>query len=247
MTVQDILTYLDALAPFATAEAWDNIGLLVGSPATEVRGVVVALDVTPAAIEAAKAVGANLIVSHHPVIFSPLKALAADSLPHALAAAGIAVISTHTNLDKAAGGVNDTLATLLGLKNVRPSEDGMCRIGHVITPTEAAAFAAHVAATLDATVRTNGGSNRIVTVAVCGGSGGDFIPALADKVDAFVTGEVRHHEWLDANARGLTVIEAGHYATEIPVVSTLYHQLTEAFPTLMVTVYDDHSPYTTTR
>lgn len=242
MTNNTIRDFLDSKAPFATAEEWDNVGLLIGNPTDEVNRIVVALDVTTGALETAKAVGANLIVSHHPIIFSPLRHI--DALPLALATAGVSVIAAHTNLDKAIGGVNDTLTALLNLTDVHPTEDGMCRIGKLPEPTDAATFAKRVGTILDTAIRSNGGQS-IQTVAVCGGSGGDFLASLAGKADAFVTGEVRHHEWLDANARGITVIEAGHYATEVPVVDTLCRWLQDAFPTLEVTAYYDESPYTT--
>lgn len=242
MTNRTIYEFLDSKAPFATAEEWDNVGLLIGSPTDEVQRVVVALDVTHGALETAKAVGADLLITHHPVIFSPLRHV--DGLPLALATAGVSVISAHTNLDKAVDGVNDTLAARLHLTDVHPTEDGMCRIGKLPEPTDAATFANTVGMQLDAAVRTNGGET-VETVAVCGGSGGDFLAALADETDAFVTGEMRHHEWLNANARGITVIEAGHYATEVPVVDTLCRWLQEAFPTLEVTAYYDESPYIT--
>ncbi len=206
----------------------------------------VALDATPDAVKAAKAIGAELIVTHHPVIFEPLKQLDSEGVPYALAAAGIDVISAHTNADKADGGVNDALAQRLGLTDLHTTEDGLCRVGTIKEPTDAAAFAKAVAKALDTAVRTNGGGT-IRTVGVCGGSGGDFIAPLANKVDAFVTGEVRHHQWLEANALGVTVIEAGHYATEILIVDTLCRWLQEAFPTLDITAYYDNAPYNTVR
>ena len=129
MIIQEIVAFLDSRAPFATAEEWDNPGLLVGSGSQPVTGVLVALDATPSALEAARAMGANLLVTHHPVIFSPLRRLAADSLPYRLAAEGIGLIAAHTNLDKAAGGVNDALAACLGLENVTVAADGMTRVG----------------------------------------------------------------------------------------------------------------------
>ena len=122
----------------------------------------------------------------------------------------------------------------------------MCRIGTLSEPMDADTFARHTAAVLETAVRLSG-DGTIRSIAVCGGSGGDFIDALLGKADAFVTGEVRHHEWLTANARGLTVIEAGHYATEVPVVDTLYHWLRDAFPALPVTAYYDNAPYETVR
>ncbi len=246
MTNQNILHLLDQKAPFSLAEEWDNVGLLIGSPDREVSRVLVALDATVGAIEAAKAVGAELIVTHHPVIFEPLKALDSDGIPYALAAAGIDVISVHTNADKADGGVNDVLAARLGLTDLRTTEDGFCRIGTLAEPTDAPAFAKTVAEALDTAVRVNGGG-LIRTVAVCGGSGGDFITPLAGEIDAFVSGEVRHHQWLLANALGVTVIEAGHYATEVPIVDTLCHWLQEVSPTLTITAYYDNAPYNTVR
>jgi dinuclear metal center YbgI/SA1388 family protein len=246
MTNQDIYRLLDQKAPFALAEEWDNVGLLIGNPADEVSRVLVALDATPDAVQAAKAMGADLIITHHPVIFEPLKTLDSHSIPYMLAAAGIAVISAHTNTDKACGGVNDVLAARLGLTDLRVTEDGFCRIGTLARPTEADTFAKMVADTLDTAVRTNGG-DTIRTVGVCGGSGGDFIAPLAQEIDAFVTGEVRHHQWLEANALGVTVLEAGHHATEVLIVDTLCTWLKEAFPTLAVTAYHAAAPYETVR
>lgn len=241
MTVQDVYNYLDSRAPFATCEEWDNVGLLIGDPQQTVHHILVTLDVTDGAIDAALATEADLIVSHHPVIFSPLRRLTADGIPYRLAANGIAVICAHTNLDRAADGVNDTLAVLLGLTDIHPADDGMCRIGTMPESVTATALAKLVAETLGTAVRVSG-SGDIRTVAVCGGSGGDFISALTPIADAFVTGEVRHHEWLAA--RDITVIEAGHYATEVPVVDTLCHWLTDAFDA-PVTPYYDSEPYTT--
>lgn len=242
MTIKDILDYIDSRAPFATAEEWDNPGLLVGSGAQAVSRVLVALDATNGALEAAQAIGADLMITHHPVIFAPLRRLAADDLPYRLAAAGIGLIAAHTNLDKAAGGVNDTLAERLGLTDVTVAADGMTRIGNLPAAENPTAFARRVAAALDTPVRV-GGNRTVRTVAVCGGSGGDFIPDLVGQVDAFVTGEVKHHQWLEATD-SLTLVEAGHYATEAPVVDTLCSWLQETFPTLSVTPYFDGQPYT---
>ncbi len=240
MTIQDIYTFLHNRAPFDTAEGWDNPGMLVGDPHRAVTRVLVALDATAGAVDTAEAVGAELIVTHHPVIFAPLKRLTADSIPYRLAAAGIDLIAAHTNLDKAEGGVNDTLAARLGLTDVTVAADEYTRIGTLSEPMSARDFAAHVAAVLDTAVRYSG-DKTVHTVAVCGGSGGDFMLRCADA-DAYVTGEVRHHEWLAAADR-INVIEAGHYATEVPVVDTLTAWLTEAFPDLTVIPYRDGEPY----
>ena len=241
MTIQEIFNYLNTRAPMDTAEGWDNPGMLVGDPRREVTRVLVALDATTGAVDTAEAVGADLIVTHHPVIFAPLKRLTADSIPYRLAAAGIDLIAAHTNLDKAEGGVNDTLAARLGLTDVTVAADEYTRIGTLTEPMSARDFAAHVAGVLDTAVRYSG-DKEVRTVAVCGGSGGDFMLRCIGAADAYVTGEVRHHEWLAA-AGHINVIEAGHYATEVPVVDTLCTWLTEAFPDLTVIPYRDGDPY----
>ena len=241
MTIRDIFAYINDRAPMDTAEGWDNPGMLVGNPHREVNCVLVALDATAGAVDTAEAVGADLIVTHHPVIFAPLKRLTADSIPYRLAAAGIDLIAAHTNLDKAEGGVNDTLAARLGLTDVTVAADEYTRIGTLAEPMSARDFAAHVAGVLDTAVRYSG-DKEVKTVAVCGGSGGDFMLRCIGAADAYVTGEVRHHEWLAA-AGHINVIEAGHYATEVPVVDTLCTWMTEAFPDLTVIPYRDGDPY----
>lgn len=241
MTVKEIFDYLCTRAPLDTAEAWDNPGLLVGDPRKEVTRVLVALDATDGALATAEAVGADLLVTHHPVIFAPLKRLTADSIPYRLAAAGIGVVSAHTNLDMAAGGVNDTLAARLGLADVTVAADGYTRIGTLSAEMTAHDFAAHVAAVLDTPVRYSG-DKTVQTVAVCGGSGGGFIGGCVGQADAYVTGEVKHHEWL-AYDGAINVIDAGHYATEVPVVDTIAAWLNEQYPDLTVTVYRDGDPY----
>lgn len=244
MRIWEIVALLEEKAPVAAAEEWDNPGLLIGSGDADVDRVLVALDATPAALSEARRIGAQLLVTHHPVIFRPLRALDAASVPYQAAAAGIAVLSAHTNLDKATGGVNDTLAALLGLTEVHPGGDGMSRIGLLPAPVDARAFAAQVGARLHTAVRVNG-DRPVQRVAVCGGSGGEFIPPLSTQADAYVTGEVRHHEWLLAEELRLTVLEAGHYATEAPVVDTLCRWLTAAFPRLPVTAFYGEPPYET--
>ena len=237
MTVKEILDFLGEKAPFDTCEEWDNVGLLVGSGYLPVTRVLVALDITDGALEAAQAIGADLIVTHHPVIFRPISRLSADSMPYRLAAAGISVISAHTNLDKAVEGVNDTLAARLGLVDVEIAADGMTRIGTLPEEMTATAFAAHVAAVLGTPVRA-AGDKTVKKVALCGGAAGSSMFPLIGKVDCFITGEVKHHEWLMAAGR-INVIDGGHYSTEVPVVDTLCRWLAEGFPTLQVVPYHE--------
>lgn len=123
-TIREVQAFLQQKAPFETAEGWDNAGLLAGNPDTAVSGILLTLDITPQTVDFAADNGFALIISHHPVIFHPLRRLTPDGAPYALARRGVAAICAHTNLDKASGGVNDTLAALLGLHEVQTTPDG---------------------------------------------------------------------------------------------------------------------------
>lgn len=246
MKLAEIMELFQQKAPMETAESWDNSGLLVGSADADVHTAVVSLDITPEAIDCAVACGAELIVSHHPVIFSPLPALTTDSLPYRLAQAGIAALCLHTNLDKADGGVNDCLAARLGLQQVRCAPDGMSRIGDLSQVLEATAFAALVAERLQTVVRVRAGDAPIRTVAVCGGAGADLVLPLLEQVDAAVTGEVKHHEWL-AVPSGKTLVDGGHFSTEAVVVERLAQWLRQAFPAMTVVIHRGEAPYFTVK
>ncbi len=242
MKIADIITFLEQKAPLATAEEWDNPGLLVDSGAVETDTVAVALDATPEAIRFAVDNGARLLVTHHPVIFQPLSHID-DTHPAAVALKnGVSILSLHTNLDKAAGGVNDTLAERLSLLDVTVASDGMTRIGELSCPMAAAQFARLVADTLHTPVQFAGG-RPVTRVAVCGGGAGDVVFSLPADVDALVTGEMKHHEFLAAGERGITAVAAGHYATEVPVVDTLMNWLLQAFPGLAVAAFFGEAPY----
>lgn len=246
MTVGEVCTYLQGRAPFETAEEYDNVGLLVGSPDMPACRILVTLDITPAAVRAAEEAGADLIVSHHPVIFSPLKRLDTGSIPYRLAGAGIAAICVHTNLDRAAGGVGDLLAARLGLDDIQTAAGGTCRIGRPTEPRSPRDFAAFVGKRLGTPVRLRAGTGPVTRVAVCGGAGGDFLLPLLKEggADAAVTGELKHHEWLDLPP-GVTVVEAGHYHTEACMAEGMARWLREAFPQAEVTAFEDEPPYVT--
>lgn len=243
ITVAEIVRFLETKAPVSLAEEWDNPGLLVGDETQEVSGVLVCLDITSAVVEAAVKAGASLIISHHPVIFNPIKRLESHSVPYRLAANGIAALALHTNLDAASGGVNDDLSARLGLVNVAVQPDGIVRTGMLPKPFSAEAFAKHASAVLHTPVRWHEGEGAVNTVAVCGGAGGDLVQEAA--ADAVVTGELKHHEWLALAEQGKTIVEAGHYETEVGVVDTLSDWLKEAFPTLAVQSFEGEPPYIT--
>lgn len=224
MTVQNIYAAINAAADFSLAMDFDNPGLLVGDAQEQVKGALIALDVTDNVIEEAISRGANLIVTHHPVIFHPMKRVTSDTLVWKLIRAGISVISAHTNLDIADGGVNDILAARLALKETTklPPEQ-MVRVGTLergMTPPE---LAYYVKQMLEANaVRYCDGGRSIERVAVCGGSGGSFLADVAASgCQAYVTGDVKHDVMLDAVRLGVTLIDAGHFGTEIFVTERL--------------------------
>ena len=246
MNIQNLVAMLQEKAPFETAESYDNVGVLVGSEAGEVSRVLVTLDITHDAVDAAVSCGAQVIVSHHPVIFEPLSALSADSVPYRLAQCGITAVCLHTNLDRAVGGVNDCLCEKLNLTNITLGPDEMCRIGTLPTPLSAEEFGRVVSRVLDTPVRLRAGSDVIRRVALCGGGAGDRVLPLLSVADAALTGEVKHHVWLAVPPQK-TMADGGHYATEVVVVDRLAQWITEAFPSLAVTVYHGQAPYLTVK
>ena len=244
MTVQDIYTFLEQKAPITLAEEWDNVGLLIGDATTEVSSVVVALDATDAVVETAVQNKAEVVITHHPVIFDPLKTVAADSIVCRLIRAGVSVISMHTNADKTQGGVNDCLCEKLGLSGVEIAPDGMSRIGRLPASMTAEVFASYVSQCLDTAVRVKAGTDMIRTVALCGGGGACLVLSLLDAADAALTGEVKHHEWLSVPS-AKTLVDGGHYATENAITDRFGEWLHEAFPTLNVVIHKAGAPYFT--
>jgi dinuclear metal center YbgI/SA1388 family protein len=360
--VSDVKRVMDEWAPPAWAAAWDRVGLHAGRPDQEVAGVAVCLSVTPGVVVGARAAGANMMVTHHPLIWDPIRALRTDDpqvrLCLDVAAGGMACLSAHTNLDVAPGGVNDALAKALGLEKTKPlfaadearqvklvvyvpeshlarlrdavsaagaggvgaytqcsfsvpgmgtflpgegaqpycGEVGklheeperrfetlvpkaclgavlraMCqahpyeevaydvialentdpavglgRVGELPEPMDGAAFAEHVRKRLaSASIRAvHPGTGRTVRrVAVLGGSGGDQVARMPLDVDAYVTGDVKYHDALTAQARNLLVVDAGHHGTEIPVLPEVARRLVAALEGLPVTVIGEDDPF----
>ena len=232
MTVNEVFQWLDQIAPFATQAENDNSGLLLGDPNALVHRILFTLDVTSDAVTQAAKEGAELIVSHHPLMFDPIQQIRYDqgegAVIRSLAAAGISLIAAHTNLDICEGGVADSLARALGLLQITPCEQcPYLRTGTLSTPLTAAEFLSVVNRSLSASARLFAGPDTIIRrVAVTPGAGGSD-SQYADA-DAYVTGEVKHHELLAAHARGLSVIDAGHYPTEFPGVAALYKRFLAA-------------------
>ncbi|MDR1565072.1 MAG: Nif3-like dinuclear metal center hexameric protein [Oscillospiraceae bacterium] len=344
MRIKQINDYINKIAPYNTQMSFDNAGFLAGDINAECNTALVCLDITPRVIKEAVELGAELIVSHHPIIFSPLKSVTAGSIAYLLIKNNLAAICAHTNLDMASGGVNDALAEAIGLQNIRPiipeheqsfyklsvfvpkgyeeavrkaaihagagtlgaysgcsfESEGCGRFtplqganphqGTINTEEEAAEvklellcppdltgeivravlaahpyetpaydlfvneavkqqsfiarigtlkcdmfpneFAYHVKSSLNAAAVTyTQGKDKIKTVAVCGGSGAEYWPkAKALGADAFLTGESKHHQQLEAAEAEFTLVTAGHYETEHPIAKKLSERLQNQFP-----------------
>lgn len=247
--IQEIAEFLEAWAPPASAQSYDNVGLQVGDPSVKVKRGLIALDVTPQVLEEATTIGATLIVSHHPLIFHPLRSVTtesfASSLAFGLAASGVALYSIHTNLDAASGGVSFALGQTLGLSDlafldtlaVNSDEVGLGVIGVVHPPLSLNAFLERASERLDAkSMRYVGDPEQLVErAAVCGGAGSDLIgQALASRADAYLTADLKYHQFfevLDTSGHAqMALIDAGHYETEAMTERLLLEELAAHFP-----------------
>ncbi len=239
MRLDKVLLALQQMAPEETALDGDPVGLLLGGDGREIIKIGVCLDATPETVQRAVMEGVQLVLAHHPLIYHPLKRIGADPVSRAVTAliqAGIALYAMHTNWDRAAGGINDTLAECLELSGTQPlGADGLValpRIGELAYPRPLADFARFVEMALGcagtSALRVNGiDATRMVTrVAVCGGAGAELAEAVqAAGADAYVTSDVRHHEFCEAQSRGLALLDAGHGATETPGMRVLVRSL----------------------
>lgn len=248
-TVKEIETYLFSLAPKELAMSWDNVGLLVGQTEQPVRSVLVALDITETVVDEAIETGAELIVAHHPVMnckWLPVQTVRDDTCQGRILTKmirnGISGICMHTNLDIASGGVNDLLAAALGLSALEPlGEDGCGRVGVLREPQEMPQFVEQVYDALGCTGLRYVGGGAVHRVAVGGGACWDYHrDALNKGCDTFVTSDLGYHDFLDAKALGLNVIDAGHFPTENVVCPYLAASLRQQYPALAVQISHSH-------
>ena len=254
-TVQTIYDFLQTLAPESMAYDWDHVGLLCGRADREVRRLLVALDPFLPVCEEAAALGCQLLVTHHPAIWD-LKAVN-DATPAGRALLflienGISALNAHTNLDCAPGGVNDCLAAMVGLHNAAAIDPagvdangrpyGLLRGGDLAEAAEPEAFVRHVKAALHCEgVRYVHAGRTVRRVAVGGGSCGDELFRVAELgYDAFVTADCKYNQFADAQALGLTLVDAGHFETENPVCAYLAAAMRERFPEVEVILSKNH-------
>ena len=229
-TVKQLLDIVNEIAPPELAESYDNVGLLAGHPESKIERVLVSLDLTEAVVREASQAGAQLILTHHPIFFRGRKSIREDDAEGAAVCALIrehmALIAAHTNFDNAEPGVNDALAEALSLSEVEAGPHGL-RVGLLDRIYSVNGFLRYVDQTLNTRARLYAVDEKpIHRVAVLGGAGGDFFPEAIDLgADAFVTGEVSHHEALAACGKGLCVVEAGHYETEQISIKLLAERL----------------------
>jgi len=241
--LKDILAYVGQFAPWELAEPWDNVGLMVGNPDLEATGMLIALDPTLQVLEEAIQKKANIILTHHPLIFHPLKKVnTATPIGQFLKKAlvhDIAVVSCHTNLDIISDGVSDALARVLYLHNTRPltltgnrPDQGFGKVGNLPKPMQGAAFIHFVAQRLKLEAMMIAGPlpATVSTIAVCGGSGSDLAEAaLQAGADVYITAELKHSVARWAEDNGLCAIDAGHFATENIIITSLLARMTAFF------------------
>lgn len=236
MTVRDLFLLIDSFAPFDTQAEGDNSGFLVGSGSQEITAVLFALDLTEPVIDEAVRLGAQLIVTHHPVMFSPIHSLTDDDyesrLIRRLIRENISLISAHTNLDQASGGINDVLAACCGLSDV--TGEGFFRCGFLAVPVTAREYADQLKTLLHTEVRLMGPEDAVIRkVGLCSGGGStEWQDALISACDAFISGEIRHHHALAMADSGIVALECGHFSTEEPGIRALASSLQKTLNTI---------------
>lgn len=236
VTVKEISDYIDTIAPYNTKCDWDNCGIIVGKPSADVSKIGFCLDLTEETLKQAVRQNVDLMITHHPAIFHAQKNFTDSDLVFRAALKGINIISAHTCFDCAKGGVNDVLCDILQLKNVTEIESEECtvpmlRMGTLQKEMTAQELAHYICEKLDTTVRLVSQIGNIKKAAVCGGAGMSFLDDVIEAgADAYITGDISHHEMLEAKEKGLCVIAAGHFETEYPAIKAFMGYIQKEFP-----------------
>ncbi|MDR1913193.1 MAG: Nif3-like dinuclear metal center hexameric protein [Clostridiales bacterium] len=243
ITASWIIEKMEKIAPQSTAISWDNVGLLIGDINKPIKKILIALDALDSVISEAIEWGADMIITHHPLIFRPLKTITTrdhiERRVFTLVRADICLFSAHTNLDSAMGGVNDVLFERLGLieKEILITDDSdyknIGRVGRLPVPTRLDELARCTADVLGLeTIRYCGNPSSIINkVALCSGGGSEqvlFDAVLKNKCELFITGDIKYHDAQNALHQGLYLIDATHFASEVVIVPRLADYLSKA-------------------
>ena len=246
MKVRDIINVIESFAPLSIQENWDNSGLCVGSEDDEVTSVLLGLDCTPELVDEAVECGADMIVTHHPLIFSGLKKISPDDQVGAAVIkaikAGISIYAAHTSADKVIAGVSGAMASRLGLVNVSILDEdgegtGLGVVGDLPQPVTAAEAVTLVKERfgLKALRSSRPVEGMISRVAMCGGSGGSLIKAaMASGAQLYLSGDISYHNFF--TREGFMIMDIGHYESEIEIVDILFSLLRKNFPTFAVRI-----------
>ena len=243
----ELVAPIEQFAPLAQQEKWDNCGFCIGDPQQEVSKALIALDCTEGVVDEAIACGADIIITHHPLIFSGVKKISPQNwLGRVICKAisnGIVIYAAHTNMDKAAGGVSGLMAQKLGLQDCEallPDSFGI--VGNMEDGLDVEEFVAKVkeAFGVDVIRCSAPVEGKISRVAVCGGSGRSFIPeAMASGAQVYVTGDITYHEFY--TEKGFMVMDIGHYSSEYGIVGLFANILSENFPTFAVSISKENN------
>ena len=246
MKVKDIISVIEEFAPLGIQEKWDNSGLCIGSPEAEVSSVLVGLDCTEELVDEAVACGADMIVTHHPLIFSGLKKISPDDIVGAAVIkavkAGISIYAAHTNADKVIAGVSGAMAAKLGLENVAILDEdgegtGLGVVGDLPEPLTAEEAVELVKSRfkLKAMRASRPVEGMIFRVAMCGGSGGSLIGAAkASGAQLYLSGDISYHNFF--TPENFMIMDIGHYESEIEIVDILFSLIKKKFPTFAVRI-----------
>jgi len=257
--VNDVYEFLKILAPEEAKMDSDNIGFLVGCINADVTKILLSLDITGDVISEALDTGAEIIVSHHPLIKSPLSRITDEDITGKriirMIKGDISAICMHTNLDAARDGVNDALAAAAGIANEtltelisgdhkQPAGNAFTcgRIGNLKTPCSIPEYLVKLKETLNTNgLRYHDAGRKVNKVAVVGGSGGDeFKYAIKQGCDTFISADIKYHLFLDAKELGINIIDGDHFCTENLVMGILSAKLGAEFPTLSVNISERH-------
>ncbi|MFI3305268.1 MAG: Nif3-like dinuclear metal center hexameric protein [Rikenellaceae bacterium] len=232
--VADVAAMIETVAPLSLQASYDNSGLIVGHMSDEVRGIMIAVDLTEEVIDEAVEKGANMIITHHPIIFSPLKRLtSANCVERTVEMAikmGVVVYAAHTNLDSAVNGMSWRLGEMLGLSNMRSLDDaGFGVVGELSEEVATAQFLDFVASRLSLKMMRHSDivSDRVQRVAICTGSGGSLLSsAIGSGADVYVTADLRYNDFFGAQ-KELTLLDVGHYESEYCVIEIIFDILSK--------------------